>query len=359
MGVWSKLREGAFSVVEDDVSVRRRRRVSGEQSSSLHPSARKQIATLVGALEYLPREVTANPKPGAVHRLRTTVRRLEALVSRSGKAQRRAERSLLKQLARIRRRAGKVRDLDIQIRTLASVKLESAAREKARVLRVFKKSHAKRRRQLVLALADETAAGLERRLQRMAGRLATDDRERATTAGEERDEREALNAALDQFSGLVHAYGRLTEDNLHDFRTDAKRLRYLAETAGKSLEARSAVDQLKRIQDAIGDWHDWLTLTRTAAKVLKAPVKSPLLTIVRTRTRARFLRALRITAEAKQDLAELCQPVDARKPPRRVVSRRSQVGSTGSPTVAALRPAIGNLSSPLAMFHVDGDVWRR
>jgi CHAD domain-containing protein len=265
----------------------------------------------------------------------------------------------LKQLARVRRRAGKVRDLDIQMRTLASVKLEAAVREKTRVVRVLKKSHAKRRRQLVLELAEETASGLEKRLRRLAARVAGRP-SHPTSDVEERDEREVLGAALDQFSGLVHAYGRLTEDNLHDFRTDTKRLRYLAESAGKGLEARSAVHQFKRIQDAIGSWHDWLTLTRTATKVLDAPAKSPLLTALRIRTRARFLRALRITADAKQDLAELRLPAETRKPPRRVTTNeRSQVGRTGASSVAALRPAIGSPLSPLAVFHVDGDVWRR
>jgi hypothetical protein len=194
----------------------------------------------------------------------------------------------------------------------------------------------------------------------MAARVMPNGRSDSTDTAEARDEREVLNAALDQFSGLSHAYGRLSEDNLHDFRMDAKRLRYLAESAGQSLEARSVVDQLKRIQDAIGDWHDWLTLTRSAAKLLDAPAKSPLLAALRTRTRARFLRALRITADAKQDLAELRQPVDARKPPRRATATRHvQGGRAASPTIAALRPAIGSLPSPLAVFHVDGDVWRR
>jgi len=45
-----------------------------------------------------------------------------------------------------------------------------------------------------------------------------------------------------------------------------KRARYAAEFAVKSPEVDQFIAQLKRAQDALGDWHDWLMLTQSAGK---------------------------------------------------------------------------------------------
>ena len=65
---------------------------------------------------------------------------------------------------------------------------------------------------------------------------------------------------------VVRPSGPVTEDVLHQYRIPVKRARYAAEFAPKSTEAAQFITQIKRLQDAIGDWHDWLTLTQTASK---------------------------------------------------------------------------------------------
>jgi len=60
-------------------------------------------------------KVTGKPAPKIVHRLRTTIRRIESLVSYSHPdLKKKLERSLEK-MADLRKRAGKVRDLDVQM----------------------------------------------------------------------------------------------------------------------------------------------------------------------------------------------------------------------------------------------------
>ena len=57
----------------------------------------------------------------------------------------------------------------------------------------------------------------------------------------------------------------LDAGNLHDFRKGAKKARYMAELAAQGDEHAEAVGKaLKKLQDEIGDWHDWLVLAEEA-----------------------------------------------------------------------------------------------
>jgi CHAD domain-containing protein len=74
--------------------------------------------------------------------------------------------------------------------------------------------------------------------------------------------------ALDSFARLATEMQLLDAGNLHDFRKGAKKARYVAELAEQAdVHAGQVGKTLKRLQDEIGDWHDWLVLaeeTRTA-----------------------------------------------------------------------------------------------
>jgi CHAD domain-containing protein len=54
-----------------------------------------------------------NPTPEKIHDLRTSARRLEATVEALGLDSKRREKRLLRDLAQVRKRAGKVRDMDV------------------------------------------------------------------------------------------------------------------------------------------------------------------------------------------------------------------------------------------------------
>lgn len=248
---------------------------------------------------------SSNLKPETVHQLRTSIRRIETIVCTSPAKASAKERKLLKQLDRLRRRAGRVRDFDVQIQALNSLRLESVARDRARVLRVLEKGRAKREKKLLKAFSDEAQDGLRKRLKRACTRFRQDSLNRARDhKGEER----MLTAALDKFAAAVKQRPTLTEDNLHDFRMDCKRVRYLAEMAGEGPRLTGIIEQLRRIQDSVGTWHDWMTLTATAEKVLFHSGQVPLLSALRTATRSKYLEALRVTTEAKQALLEIRGP---------------------------------------------------
>jgi CHAD domain-containing protein len=236
--------------------------------------------------------------PEAVHQLRTTIRRVETVLGVQPEPGRRRKK-FLKQLARLRRRAGKVRDVDVQIEALKGLRLEAVARDRARVMSFLQQVRAKQEKKLLKALRNEMEAGLGKRLKRMRLRYGSPRPVHLQAAAEER----FREAALEKFAAIVKRRPTLDESNLHEFRLDSKRVRFLAEMAGP--RAADVVGQLKRIQDSVGAWHDWLTLAATAKSVLSPAAQAPLVSALRAATRSRYLEALRITAEAKQALLKI------------------------------------------------------
>ena len=267
-------------------------------------SDRNRTQALVDQLQRISR-LSSGAKPETVHQLRTTIRRIETLVATTWPAPGRKQEKLLKQLSRLRCRAGKVRDLDVQIEALASLRLESITRDRARVMAFLEKARAKRESKLLKSFRDEVDAGLHKRLNRTSERLQQEFRK---PAHRDAAENRFLAEALDKFAALVKERPTLTETNLHEFRMDCKRVRYLAEMAGESPRVATAIEQLKRIQDSIGAWHDWLTLTGTAESVLLRSGQVPLLSALRAGTRSKYLEALRIAADAKRALLEMREP---------------------------------------------------
>ena len=111
-----------------------------------------------------------------------------------------------------------------------------------------------------------------------------------------------IAATLRMFASLARRVRSLTPDNLHAYRTRCKRIRYVAEMAGSRPETRRVVEPLKRIQDAVGEWHDWLTLTQTAEALFSRPLESGLVAALRNVTNAKFVEARRVCQEERRGL---------------------------------------------------------
>ena len=189
---------------------------------------------------------------------------------------------------------------------LREIRLEGAAGDKARVMRRLQKLHKKRQKRLIAAAEGALAGGLPARLKGTMCDLLS----HPETLVPRKD---YVAAALTKFAKLARRHPPLNEDTLHGFRMACKRVRYLAEMSGETPAAEQVVSQLKRIQDAIGEWHDAVTLIETAETVISRP-HAPLLTILRTRVRSKFLQALRITAEAKAALLQRGAAASRKRP---------------------------------------------
>jgi CHAD domain-containing protein len=238
-------------------------------------------------------KLAKTPSASNVHKFRTYSRRVEALVEDLVPSPKRKDRRLLKQLARLRKKGGKVRDLDVQIAALRGLKLPQEAGRKSQLLRVLADDRASREKKLEKAFDKQQASQLRKGLKRSAARIAMPD-----------STPELLDRAMRPVLKLGANQGPLTEKRVHQYRIVGKRARYLAEVAGDDPQAKQVVEQLKRMQDVIGDWHDWLKLTERAEEVFDGAHGSALIAALRNITRAKYRQSLDVLAETRAALTE-------------------------------------------------------
>jgi CHAD domain-containing protein len=188
-----------------------------------------------------------------VHGFRTSTLRLRTLLEQLVPSRDRNQKKLLKMLSRIRKRAGKVRDLDVQLAALRSLKVPQEPRRKTQLMQHLLELRAKHENRLRKLLTKQMIQETRKRLRRASKEVKLE-------AG-----RDPLKVARTVLSQIARPVGPITEDLLHRYRMVVKRARYAAEFAPKSAAGAQFVAQLQHLQDAVGNWHDWLTLTQTAA----------------------------------------------------------------------------------------------
>jgi CHAD domain-containing protein len=235
-------------------------------------------------------ELARNPVPENVHRFRIYSRRVETLLDDLVAQPRRNQRKLLKLLGRLRKKAGRVRDLDVQISALRTLRIPQEPARKSQLMRSLVDERAKRDKKLPKIFDERTIAEIRKRVKRAARSLDIPP--------------EAAPVAL--AIGKIDAIGAnqvsVTEKTLHRYRIEGKRARYLAELAGKTPEAVPVIEQLKRLQDALGDWHDWLQLTATAEELFDGVQESALVSALRNITRAKFRQGVNVLTEVRASL---------------------------------------------------------
>lgn len=241
--------------------------------------------------------------PENVHKFRTSSRRVEVLVSDLAEQRTGNDKKLLKLLGRLRKKAGRVRDLDVQSAALRSLKIPQEPGRKSQLMRTLAEERARRERKLAKSLDKRTVSEVRKRLKRAAESL-----EISRTI-------DPLKLARQKLTELEGDQGAVTEKTLHQFRIAGKRARYIAELAGKNAEATRLIGQLNHMQDVIGDWHDWVQLADKAEKLFGGVQDSALVSALRNITRAKFRQAVNTLTETRAALAGK-KPVSVMTPSR-------------------------------------------
>jgi CHAD domain-containing protein len=264
------------------------------------------------------------PKVEAVHHLRTGTRRVEAtletLAREAGahglnKAAEEARQRWLRQLKKVRRAAGTVRDLDVHRELLADNFLPEADTAPDKVAAELAEATAaaatgsveitplvQQARSLDRWLKDrrsDAAQALCSTLDDHAERLLDAERQFMAAIAKSRSirhhaHRPAARLALEDYLRLMDAMPLLDTENLHDFRKDAKKARYVAESDDQDPAAEAMAKAIKRVQDAIGEWHDWDVVRQEAIEALHDD-GAALQAQLEARTKRAYERALRIT----------------------------------------------------------------
>lgn len=255
------------------------------------------------------------PSPKAVHRLRTTIRRIESLVSYTNPDLDKKLEKTLERMAELRKRAGKVRDFDVQSGLLDGLGNGSSAKDRKTLAELLEKKRDRQAKRLQSAIKKIHESKFFTRMERIAEQagMVTNGKNRPLAPLEE------ARAQLAEMAADFSAHQSLNPSRLHEARVTLKRIRYLAELAEKTAEQKSFTRELKSVQDAIGEWHDWQELTGTAEKRFSDRVNCALL------REARAILGARHSA-ATSAIGKLFVPASApaRKPPR---SAQSSLGS--------------------------------
>lgn len=237
----------------------------------------------------------AEPQEKPVHRLRTTARRMEALLNtvkrrRNGGAELAGQIDrALRALKPIRRAAGCVRDTDVQRKLLEEALAARAAGGSAEEAKVV----AEQGQKLFAALtksrasaAKELLASIEEGEEKVLRRLSL-LHDAICTIKWSSLLKDARAVERQSARGLK----AVDAESMHAYRKGSKAARYLAEMEEGSVAAARYAKRVKQVLDAIGAWHDWMLLTALAKKRLGK--SSALAMMVKKETERALRKAVR------------------------------------------------------------------
>lgn len=248
------------------------------------------------------------PTSKGAHFYRTSLRRFQAWSDvfhpRIDPEQRRAFRFLDK----LRRSTGKLRDSEVHLDLLQGITGVKAKEKKQleRKLKARKKSYGKKLKSI---LRDPVLNGIWRILRVLDESPALPSEPAHPIQG-------SADLALQEYRAFVQRRGRLSADNLHEYRLECKRFRYTAELAGETPQGENLIAAWKGVQDVIGEWHDYLTLSEVTQNVLG---DSLLHTKLLERTQEKYRESLRAVSKCERKLRARSIP---KKEPARARSGR-------------------------------------
>jgi CHAD domain-containing protein len=236
-------------------------------------------------LRKLLKRMGARPTPEQVHDFRTNSRKLEANLEAVGMDGSRLGKRVLKPLSRFRKRAGKIRDMDVLTSYAASIQPQDSEKDCAVQLEYL---GAKRRRHAKKFNGASRQDGpvLIKRLKKIERELAKSE---ARTENGGRPESMASSMAL-QLGSRLASGARLNHSNLHPFRLKVKELRNVLRLA--SDPDQNLLDALGSVKDVIGEWHDWEELVGIAEKTLDHGTQCKLTQTLKATTQKKFDNAL-------------------------------------------------------------------
>jgi CHAD domain-containing protein len=259
----------------------------------------------------------------SVHGFRTATLRLQTLLQELLPERDRKQKKLLRMLEGLRKRAGKVRDLDVQLDALRSLKVPQEPRRKTQLIHGLIELRVKHENKLRKLLNKKNVREIEERLKRASKQVKAEGG------------RDPLTVARAMLARILRPAGPMKEDLLHRYRIAIKRARYAAEFAPKSAEAGQFLAQLKTLQDAAGNWHDWLILTKAASKKIGDADHSPLVAALLRVTGSKFRHAVAalsaspaVQAGTKTVAKPLAMPAS---PSQKLRTKASTLGARAKP----------------------------
>lgn len=250
-------------------------------TARIHKSARRVTRFL--------RRNSRRPSSEAVHDLRTGVRSLETTFSTLGLDSKKSVRRVLRILRDVRKRAGKVRDMDVLTAHALAIKQRG---EQDCLVQLLEYLGAERRKY---------ARKLRAEIERTDSRLRRDLKQNLTRVDKVLQEAEnhpsdsaampATMAKAIRLSAELNSPPRLSRSNLHSYRLQVKELRDVLQLSDKTAD-EDFLKTLGEVKDAIGEWHDWEVLSSIATRLLDHGPSCKLMKHLRKTSKSRYEHAL-------------------------------------------------------------------
>lgn len=258
----------------------------------------KRVQKSEQRVEKFLRRNSKTPSTAAIHRLRTNTRRLETTFGTLSLHSSAGLKRLLGDLAVVRKRAGKVRDMDVLTADVMNIQQDS---EQDCLVQLLEHLGAERKRlaRKLRRRIDDANPEVWKNLKRSARRLLKRLKEADKHPAESDATQAAMAKTLSLSFGLVEP-SRLSKNNLHEFRLKVKELRNVLLLSAHP-DNSAFLKKLGEVKDAIGDWHDWETLIVIAKNVLKHGPSCDLLKHLQDASKLKYERALKLAEQLRQD----------------------------------------------------------
>lgn len=278
-------------------------------------------------LRKLLKKMPSDPTPKQIHTFRTNARKFEATLEAVGIKPDKA----FKPLFRLRKRAGKIRDMDVFTSFAASlpVKGQQQSEEGECSVRLLEHLGAKRHKQATKfrAEADQYSRQLRKTLKGAAKEFAKEVTDNARGKDHQASSR-AASSAMELLQELADP-PRLTKSNLHAYRLKVKELRNVLRLAENGPD-QQFIAQLGEVKDAIGEWHDWEELLAIATDLLDHS-GCALLSKIKVTADDRYQRARSVAEQLRKQYLRLSPGPHAskrlRKPAESVWSATSSLAA--------------------------------
>ena len=251
----------------------------------------------IGRLRKFLKKNPKSPAPEKLHQIRTSVRRLESSLAAMNIGKKRLKKRLERNLPVLRKRLGKVRDMDVL--TAHAISIASKASERECLVQLLEHLGAKRSE--YTKRLRKAAKNYGPRLRNDLAKIVEKMEDAANQPGEKGSgENGALEFGGQQvlplrelISGLDRPK-RLNKSSLHSYRLKIKELRYILQLS-KKIRSQELVKKLGEVKDAIGEWHDWEDLRAITAEVVNGGPQSKLARQLKKITHQKFNNALSTT----------------------------------------------------------------
>lgn len=273
----------------------------------------KRAAKPIRKLRKLLKKMPAVPSADDIHDFRTSSRRIEATIHSLSLDSGQNGRRVRKQISKLRKRAGKVRDMDVLTDYLLSISPHTGETGcHVRLIEHLGAQRLKYAKQLETA-RQQCALELSKRLKRTSGKLerllpsnGQEDRARNGVSAE-------VTASALTLLTILARPGRLRKTNLHPYRLQVKELRNVLQMAEES-NRQEFVGQLGEVKDAIGEWHDWEELVTIAKTVLDHGANCRLQQRLRDIADSRYQNAITLTENMRKKFLRMPDRSEKRSP---------------------------------------------